>query len=187
MASQKQLVALVAEEMGVPLETVTVIDRLLAEAGMRTKALRGRGKTAMTYRDAANLIIATALDVSPRNAVELVTAYGELGASRVKEEEIGATGLGVTFGQALATIIEQVPIDRIDFSASDSAPNHKAATVYLYGPTPRAEIALLMGGKRLTYEYGPMFAAKGDLRRTVEFSQVTLGVVGEAIAAGLER
>jgi hypothetical protein len=188
MATQKQLVAVVADVMGVPLETVTVIDRLLAEAGMRTRALRGRGQTLMTYQDAANLVIATALDVSPRNAVQLVAAYSELAAYRVTEyAKYDPEGLGLGFGLALARVIEQVAIDRVDFSASERAPNHKAATVRLHGPTPRAEIALFLDGEVLTYEYGPMFAGTGDLRRTVQFTQVTLGLVGEAIATGLDK
>ncbi|MGE1157124.1 hypothetical protein, partial [Pseudomonas kitaguniensis] len=57
MVSQKQLIELVADTIGASIETVTVIDRYLAEAGYRTRALRGRGSTSMTYQDAANMII----------------------------------------------------------------------------------------------------------------------------------
>ncbi|WP_224702011.1 hypothetical protein [Devosia aquimaris] len=142
----------------------------------------------MTYNDAANLIIATAWDANPKDAVDLVLSYGDLTARRVREEGVDAVMLGQTFGKALAEMVESVAAQRVDFSASDRDPNHKATTVYLYGPTPRAEIRLQLADRVLTFEYGPMFdGSLGDLRRTVQFTQVTLGFVGEAIADGFSR
>ncbi|MHA6731089.1 hypothetical protein [Devosia sp. A369] len=188
MATQKELVAVVAKEMGVSLETVIVIDRLLAAAGLRTRALRGRGNTPMTYLDAANLIIATALDVSPRNAVDLVTSYGALPATRVKEDaRIADDALGATFGEALAAVVESIPEERGAFSAPDDAPGAMSMTVFLHGPDPRAEILLIKSGIRTTFQYGPSFAKHGDLKRTVQFTQITLGVVGESVAEGFAK
>lgn len=183
MASAKQMVAKVSEHLGVPLESVTVIDRFLAEAGLRTRALRGRGQTAMTYRDAANLIIATALGAAPKDAVTHVKSYGALPSRRVKEDaSIAEDALGVTFGEALANMIEAVAESREEFSAPDDAPGAMSARVLLYGPEPQAEIILVKGARPSTFEFGSMPRRVGDLRRTVEFSQVTLGHVGEAIA-----
>lgn len=187
LASQKELIAVVAENMGVPIETVTVVDRYLAEAGLRTRALRGRGNTPMTYADAAHMIIATAWDANPKDAVNLVKAYRELSARRVKETTTAADALGSTFGAALANLLESIPEAREAFSAHDDAPGHMSARVIMYGPEPRAEIILVKDRRPHTFEFGPMFSRPIDLRRTVEFSQITLGFVGEAIAEGFVK
>lgn len=76
---------------------------------------------------------------------------------------------------------------REEFSAREGEPNHMAMKVIMYGPEPRAEIVLTRGTKPKTFAYGPMFGGGADLRRTVEFSQITLGFVGEAIAAGFAK
>jgi len=187
MATQKELVAIVSERLGVPLETVTVLDRFLAEAGLRTRALRGRGSTPMTYRDAANLIIATALDSAPKNVVHLVSAYGSLKAYRVMEIDIDAAAFGQTFGESLAKLIDTVAVYEDDFSAHDEASNHAEAEVTLRGPTPHAQISLIRGGRSTTFEYGGIYGEKNDLRRAIQFTQVTLGFVGKAIAKDLPR
>src|SRR5690606_16990463 len=108
--------------MGVPIETVTVVDRYLAEAGLRTRALRGRGNTPMTYGDAANMIIATAWDANPKDSVNLVKAYRDLSARRVKETNTAADMLGSAFGEALANMLESIPEARAAFSSHDDAP-----------------------------------------------------------------
>lgn len=188
LASQKELIAVVAENMGVPIETVTVVDRYLAEAGLRTRALRGRGNTPMTYADAASLIIATAWDANPKDAVNLVKAYRALAARRVKETAYMATdALGSTFGEALANLLESIPEAREAFSSHDDTPGHMSVRVTMYGPEPRAEVLLIKDREPHTFEYGPMFSRPIDLRRTVEFSQITLGFVGEAIAEGFAK
>ncbi|NSZ73228.1 hypothetical protein G6L74_05610 [Agrobacterium tumefaciens] len=186
MVSQKQLIELVAETMGAPVETVTVIDRYLAEAGFRTRALRGRGSTPMTYQDAANMIIATAWDANPKDAVSIVKAYRGLPPNRVAETaHIAKDALGSTFGEALANMLESVPKDRISFSSHEDAPGHMSLRVKMFGPEPRATITLVKVGRANTFEFGPTAPGATDLRRTVEFSQITVGFVGEAVAEDL--
>lgn len=188
MATQKELVAVVADSMGVTIETVTVIDRYLAEAGLRTRALRGRGSTPMTFNDGANLIIATAWDTNPKDAVELVKAYRDLPANRVKETaSVAADAIGSTFGDALAEMLDAVPKSRNAFSSHEDAPGHMSLHVKMYGPEPRAEIVLIKEARPHTFEFGSLTGRQSDLRRTVEFSQITLGFVGEAIAGGVAR
>lgn len=188
MASPKELIEIVSKTMGVPVETVTVIDRWLADAGLRTRALRGRGNTSMTYQDAANLIIATALDANPKDAVRLVSEYGSLPATHVHPAiDRGATFLGETFGVALAEMIDTVAVERDAFSAPEDAREHMSADVSLFGPRQRAEIILRRNKTDYTFSFGASREALGDLRRCVQFSQVTLGFVGEAIADGLAK
>lgn len=191
MATQKELVAVVAKEMGVPIETVTVIDRYLAEAGLRTRAARGRGNTPMTYQDAANLIIATAWEANPKDAVRIVTEFRDLKIWRVKETVYADHKFfGETFGEALANATEIIPLHREEFSASDSDPRHMAVVVTMHrGNETTANIRLLREGEYYTFEFRQRGATGKvhDLRRTVQFSQITLGYVGEAIAEGFSK
>lgn len=194
MASPKELVQVVSDNMGVAIETVTVIDRWLADAGLRTRALRGRGATPMTYQDAANLIIATALDANPKDAVRLVNEYSALPVRRLREStNKDKTFLGDTFGRALANMVEAVAASREEFSASEDSPHHMAATVTMRGPEPQAEIQLVKDGTTFTFEFRPLpeFGSLPkkftDLKRTVQFTQITLGFVGEAIADGFSK
>ena len=174
--------------MGVAIETVTVVDRYLAEAGLRTRALRGRGSTPMTYEDAANMIIATAWDANPKDAVDLVKAYRNLPATKVKETAFMAVdAIGSTFGEALSNMLESIPEERAAFSSHEDAPGHMSVRVKMYGPEPRVEIFLVKDAEPHTFEFGPMFSRPIDLRRTVEFTQLTLGFVGAAIAEGFVR
>lgn len=186
MASQKELIELVAGTMGVPIETVTVVDRYLAEAGLRTRALRGRGSTPMTYHDAANMIIATAWDANPKDAVSIVKAYRCLQSSRIKETAHTAEdALGSTFGEALANMLESVPKERKAFSSHEDAPGHMSLRVKMFGPEPKAMIALVKDGRMYSFEFGASLSSSKDLLRTVEFSQITIGFVGEAVAEDL--
>lgn len=73
MVTCKQLVSRVAEATGTPYETVAVIDRFLAEAGLRTRSLRGRGQTDMTSLDAARLLFAAVASQRAVEAVHVVT------------------------------------------------------------------------------------------------------------------
>lgn len=188
MATQKELVAVVAKEMGIPIETVTVIDRYLAEAGLRTRAARGRGNTPMTYQDAANLIIATAWEANPKDAVAIVRAYSELLVTRSYDgnnNHIERDLLGKTFGESLANLIESVAAEREAFS-DHSRPDAMRADVVMLGPHPGAEVVIHKGDFPFTYEFGDR-RRRGDLRRLTGFSQITLGFVGEAIADGFSR
>jgi hypothetical protein len=60
MATPGQLVDCIATALSLPKPTVALYDRLLSEAGYRSKAGRGRGSAHVTVEDAANLLIAIA-------------------------------------------------------------------------------------------------------------------------------
>lgn len=70
-----QLVTTVAEVTGVPRPTVSVIDRQLSEAGLRSKGGRGLSAAAMTPTDAANLLIAVSVARSDLSGVDAAAKY----------------------------------------------------------------------------------------------------------------
>ena len=78
MASPGELVRKVAEVLGVPEPTVTVHDRNLVTAGLRTKGGRGRSAAKMTTIDAANLLLAVAGSSMVKKTVPTVEEYADL-------------------------------------------------------------------------------------------------------------
>ncbi|OOO25661.1 hypothetical protein BTE54_23950 [Agrobacterium sp. YIC 4121] len=89
MVGCKELVARVSEVTGTPHETVTVIDRLLAEAGLRTRSRRGRGQTEMTPLDASRLLYATIVSTRAVDAVRVVEEGGEAISDVVQSVSLG--------------------------------------------------------------------------------------------------
>ncbi|VFU08405.1 ArsR/SmtB family transcription factor [Methylocella tundrae] len=73
MATPSNLIESVARALGVPEATVSSHYRALREAGLVSKAGRGRGSAKMTTQDAANLLIAVAGSSALKNAIETVT------------------------------------------------------------------------------------------------------------------
>jgi|SRR4051812_31952515 hypothetical protein len=59
-ATPRDLVKCISKALGVPISTVTNIDRKLMEAGLRTKKAHGRGSAIMTYLDASMDTVAVA-------------------------------------------------------------------------------------------------------------------------------
>lgn len=87
MATPREMVSAISIAMCIPVETVAVHDRLLAEAGLRTRAKRGRGKTSMTPQDAANLVVSVAASATPKDGVSAVIANKPLAALVAREIE----------------------------------------------------------------------------------------------------
>lgn len=80
MASPGEMVKRIAETFGAPEATVTLHDRNLADAGLRTKGGRGRSAAKMTASDVANLLVAVAGSSMVKDAVQTVEAYANLPA-----------------------------------------------------------------------------------------------------------
>jgi len=73
MATPGQVVAALGALQGFPdRATITVCDRLLAEAGLRTKGGRGSSAAKMTARDMARVLAATLAAVRPKDSVAVV-------------------------------------------------------------------------------------------------------------------
>lgn len=80
MATSPQLVKTLSEVMGVPEKSITVQDRNLANAGLRTLAGRGRNAAKMTARDAATLAITVAAAIQIKESAEIAKIYTALKA-----------------------------------------------------------------------------------------------------------
>lgn len=150
MATPGDLKRVVADVLGVPEPTVTVHDRNLAEAGLRSKGGRGRSAAQMTPEDAANLLIAVAGSslvkdtvVTVREYSELPCKYGELSTRSGQHEfkidgnpeprwslsefplpEMQALPEGHTFSAALAALLK------------DSRDGHLEAAIEAIDPVP---------------------------------------------------
>mgnify|MGYP001366031980 CR=1 FL=1 len=73
----KELVPILAEEWGVPLETADVIDRALADAGHRAKG-RGRDVPDMSAREAVTFLLACMVAEKPTRADEAILPWIEM-------------------------------------------------------------------------------------------------------------
>jgi hypothetical protein len=79
MATPGQLVECVAAALNVPKATVVLYDRVLAEAGLRSKGGRGKSAAKVNAVDAANLLIAIAgSPASIGSAAEAVKQFSDL-------------------------------------------------------------------------------------------------------------
>ena len=188
MASPKELVQVVARETGVSEATVIVHDRNLALAGLRSVGGRGRAAARMTYRDAANLIIAVAASRNVKDSAKTVEAYAPLPAIEplIFDDDGREVVRGETFGDALAALLEAVPANRDLYRD----PEVGSVDVCLYGPRPSATIEWKVAGRSNTLKYenrrsfrssGPIAVA--DLQFISKFTQITIGFVGEVIAS----
>lgn len=185
MATPKDLIASVAELTGVPIATVIVHDRNLAEAGLRTPALRGRGVSRVTYQDAANLLIAVAASRNVKDSVKTVRDYAELNAD--SGMQFGEEVRGRTFGDALAALLEAVPTTPERFSGRDSRSDE--IVVSIYGPDLSAQIDVRRHGEPARrWQFDTRGWPKsdrprsGDLTYIAQFTHATLGHVGTLVA-----
>lgn len=177
MATPKQLVAKIAEVTGVPEGTVILHDRNLMTAGLRSLGVRGRGTSAVTFEDAANLIIAVAGSRNVKGSAKTVLDYGDLVASQPLE--FGDVERGHTFRDALAALMEAAPKDRNLFAGPDGG----TIDVSLFGPSPAARIEWNLPNSRGVVEYsGKHNRSFADLQFVSMFTQVTIGHIGDLVS-----
>ncbi len=187
MATPKQLVQVVAENTGVPEGTVILHDRNLLNAGLRTEGQRGRGKSAVTFQDAANLLIAVAGSRNVKDSVKTVRDYSALPGRDTFTD--GVEVRGKTFGDALAALLEAVPRDRESFSGGEGS---GWVEVSIFGPNPKAIVEICKAGEStaMRFDYDPMWGAKRgeskwkavDLQFIAKFTHTTIGFVGELVS-----
>ena len=177
MATPKELVSKVAELTGVHEGTVVLHDRNLLNAGLRSEGMRGRGKSSVTFDDAANLLIAVAGSRNVKDSAKTVHEYRELVSSQ--HLDFGDVQRGHTFGDALAALMEAAPKNRDLFAGRDGGTIH----VSIFGPSPAARIEWHLPTSSGIVEYtGKRSRAFADLQFISKFSQVTIGHVGDLVS-----
>jgi hypothetical protein len=95
MASPAQMVRTLSETTGVPLATVTDIDRKLVKSDLRSKGGRGLYAARMTPLDAARLLTAMLASSQTTMAAAAVNRYAKthVDRSRSSDDIFGASGL----------------------------------------------------------------------------------------------
>lgn len=87
VATPGKLVNGMADALGIPRQSVVVIDRHLSEANLRSKGGRGRAAAIVNEHDATNLLIATAAGLVAKDAAQTVRKYGSLTTGdRIRED-----------------------------------------------------------------------------------------------------
>ncbi|MGA0532617.1 hypothetical protein [Hansschlegelia sp. KR7-227] len=184
VATPKQLVAAVSEQTGVAGGTVILHDRNLMNAGLRSAGQRGRGKSVVTFEDAANLLIAVAGSRTVKDSAAVVRDFSGLLADAPLISGDGGEGTrGTSFGDALAALLEALPANR---QAYDN-PENSYVEVRLYGPRPSAAIEWKYRDRIIKVEYRSRSEGAAhpfnDLEFISKFTQVTIGHVGELVSS----
>jgi hypothetical protein len=170
MASPGELVAVMADSLGVPRTTVAQYDRVLAENGLRSSGGRGLSAAQVTAADAANLLIAimgAPISGAPiKDAARTCKLYGALryrigNRPKIPSHEVIKRLADLpathTFHKALVALIDGAA--EVDSISADEL----GLDVQLTGPFHRARIiaqppAVLDSTKWATLTY----LAKGD-------------------------
>jgi hypothetical protein len=163
MATPAQLVEAVSEATGVPLATVTDIDRRLVIADMRTKAGRGRSAARVTALDAARILTAVLASAQAKHAAKDVTRYAETRVDKARSGDgsFGAAGLNDLAGLSgrhgfvdglAALITSAMNGDLARLVATKGAP---AIEVFAFVRATRGRIRLTDGGATTSVEYIP--------------------------------
>ena len=164
MATPGQLVECIATSLNLPLPTVVVYDRLLAENGLRSKGGRGTSAAKVTAKDAANLLLAIlgspVAGASIKPAIEVCKAYGRLpvklgGDSQTLKmfRKLGFPTLAKlppshTLRDGIAAVIDGacvgegliIPVEPEEGEPLSGPDNDWFLNITLEGPTPWAQI-----------------------------------------------
>lgn len=183
MVASRELGEVVAKNLGTSVTEAATHIRLLREAGILSKSGRGISAAKMTYSDAANLIIAIAASRSVKDGAAMVDLYAPMQARDTPLS--GSEPWGLTFGTALSELLEGVATNRERFGG----PTGDWIKVSIFGPNPKATIEISQqphGDPPVLLEYNATQARgekyqSGDLTYISQFTQVTLGFVGEAL------
>jgi hypothetical protein len=206
MATPGQLVEVMAEALGVPVETVTNYDRVLSENGMRSKSGRGRGAAKVTAGDAANLLIAIMgspiAGASVKEAANTCHRYGSLPALGHVDgtQTFAKVGLGImdelpqknTLRDGISILIASAAKGqhlRIRGLGKDTETNDRYCYIRLSGPRPWAEIfarSLVRDGKqefaRRVYTKSDSSFARTDLQQERVITYRTIRKLGSLLS-----
>jgi hypothetical protein len=186
LATPKDLVRAVSAVLGTAEATVTVHDRNLALAGLRTVGGRGLAAAMMTSRDAANLLVAVAASNSVKDSAKTVREYHSLRTRqepRITIKRYAELGSHHSFIEGLTALI--------DAAAHGETPDRPGGywnmDVHLEGPRSiRATIEWKVGDTESWVHYSAPHNPKNevmlfDLEKRSTFTHVTILSIGAII------
>jgi hypothetical protein len=197
MATPGDLVHGVADALGVPEATVVQLDRILADAGLRTKGGRGLSAAQVTSGDATNLLIAicgapihgpsVTGSLNTYNRYASLRAYhgvsselGDFARLKKKFSTLGKLPPGHLFREGIAALINAVAAGEFDQFGRPSG----EISVTFEGPIPLGKISIHALGARASLSYrstANRTFSKKDLWQTCMFSRATISAVAKIV------
>ncbi len=165
MASPAELVHLVSTTTGVPLSTLTDIDRRLVSAGLRRKAGRGLHAAQMTPLDAACLLTAVLASPQANASVETVGRYAETAVDEARSsatlfgataiEDLGHLTARHSFVDGLTALIASAANGRLAvmLASKDAHPPQIEIFAFTRATRGRIRLAALPNGTTASLEY----------------------------------
>lgn len=207
MPTPSQLIETVSETTGVPLATVTDMDRRLVKANLRTKKGRGFNAAQMTPLDAARLLTAVLASPQANAAAEAVQSYSATTPDRTRSSErlFGAAQLDdlaslpirISFVEALAALLASAAAgslaSMIEHSKKGITPSIE---VFAFTRAVKGRIRLsgLPNGFTASIEYIPAAGSKvgsrkgitqeeaGDLEQSRRITERTILPIAQLLA-----
>jgi hypothetical protein len=183
MTSPRQLVHAVSSVLGVPVATVTIHDRNLAVAGLRSVAGRGRRAARITSRDATNLVIASAASPSVKDSVKTVQLYSAMKAAApmpVSVHRYDSLLGDHDFGEGLFALIEAAAQQEITAKFN--------LKLSFYDPNPRVRLRWNFENGALENWYYPHAGDRrdeGDLVHKLTISERAILELGACVGVTL--
>lgn len=170
MAGPPELVKTMAEALGMPAATLTVYDRCLSEAGLRSKHGRGRGASTVTARDAAHLLTAVLASPLVKDSVHSVERYA---ATCARRSEVGGGFANLGIAELAALTERSSFVDGLEALFAAVASGSLRAALGL----PRQD------ADRLLIEVAPLISVMATTPATI--GEIRLGGVKRKTAAEL--
>ncbi len=159
MATPGDLIAVVAESLGLPEVMVSQHDRNLASAGLRSKGGRGLSAAKMTADDAATLLIACVASLAVKDTVQAFELYGRMqsvmGSSDINKRlpswelerfpipELMQLDPGHTFKDALSALVKASSRGAfLDTKKDDHGNLPVSVSIGINAPSPIANIEI---------------------------------------------
>jgi hypothetical protein len=198
MASPGELVAVMADTLGVPRATVVQYDRVLAENGLRSSGGRGLSAAKITAADAANLLIS--IMGSPisgaaiKDAAQNCRLYGALRNLKTigPRQELRHQFKGLaelpqhhSLQSALVALIEGA-MDA-ETSSTQKSTGDELLDFQLNGPLPWAQIVVRNSWRslhpriRLTYSRNPRERSFTDLHQSRQITFKTIRMLAATL------
>jgi len=189
MAIPPDLVRAVSVATGLPLATVTDLDRRLAIAGLRSKGGRGPNAAKVTPLDAARLLTAIVASPQSNTAAEAVLRYSDTRPDKARSssglfESLGLddlSGLSAkhSFVEGLASVINSAASGFLGKLASGSQDLHVEVFAFTQATRGRIRLSGVPNGLTASVEYVPAEQTPSRKGKAAKTRKSSLGAIGD--------